>query len=283
MKVAGEVFVFVIDVVATTHHQVGGSLFGVVKVVGHHVPYVANLVFLSVVEVPHHKEVHVVAVEEVEEGVGFVLRHVGSGGGAVVVCGAEEAGVGGYHNVAVLFVALEQFLEPLGLAFAEGGVTAVEEYEEVLVPIQGTYLDAVGGGVEILLVVLLAVEVDVVVANHRKAGVLAGGGDVVVGAGAVGEAVENAVGALACLVGNVAVNHAEERHGVGVDLVQVGIEAGEIVVEVRVGAEEHAVVVGGVLNDVGAVLVVPSEPVGHAVFGVGSAGEEHTFYIQAVA
>ena len=123
------------------------------------------------VEVPHEEEADVVAAHEVEELVVFLFGQIGSGCGAVVVRSAEETGVGADHHVAVLVAVLKHFAQPLQLSPPVGGVAAVEEDEEVACSADGLHGDGVGGGVEILLEVLLAVEVDVVVAEGDEAGV----------------------------------------------------------------------------------------------------------------
>ncbi len=223
----------------------------------------------------HEEEADVVAAHEVDEFVVFLFGQVGGWGGAVVVRGAEEAGVGVDHHVAILVALLQELFEPVELPAAVGGVAAVEEDEEVFGTADGLHGDGVGGGVEILLEILLAVEVDVVVADGDEAGVG--------GLGQPEQAVELSERPRAALVGYVAIDDAEEAEGVGVFVAQELFHTADVALEVDVGADVDVVLVGCVGDDDGGVLVVPFEPLGHAVFGVGAAGEEHACHIEAVA
>ena len=179
------------------------------------------------------------------------------------------------HHVAVLVALLQELFEPVELPAAVGGVAAVEEDEEVFGTADGLHGDGVGGGVEILLEILLAVEVDVVIADGDEAGVG--------GLGQPEQAVELSERPRAALVGDVAIDDAEEAEGVGVFVAQELLHAADVALEVDVGADVDVVLVGGIGDDDGGVLVVPFEPLGHAVFGVGAAGEEHACHIEAVA
>ena len=128
---------------------------------------------------------------------------------------------------------------------------------------------------EVLLEVLLAVEVDVVVADGDEAGVG--------GRGQAEQAVELAEGAGTALICEVAVDDAEETGRVGVFVLQELADAVGVAFEVDVGADVDVVLVGGAVDDGGRVLVVPLEPLGYAVFGVGAGREEHARYVEAVA
>ena len=122
-------------------------------------------------EMAHEEKADMVAAHEVDEFVVFLFRQVGGGSGTVVVAGAEEAGVGADHYVAVVVAVLKHFTQPLQLPIPMSGIAAVEEDEEVFGSTNGLHSDGVGGCVEVLLEMLLAVEVDVVVANGDEAGV----------------------------------------------------------------------------------------------------------------
>ena len=128
---------------------------------------------------------------------------------------------------------------------------------------------------EVLLEVLLAVEVDVVVADGDEAGIC--------GRGQAEQAVELAEGSGTAFICEVAVDDAEETGRVGVFVLQELADAVGVAFEVDVGADVDVVLVGGAVDDGGGVLVVPFEPLGYAVFGVGAGGEEHARYVEAVA
>ena len=102
---------------------------------------------------------------------------------------------------------------------------------------------------EVLLVVLLAVEVDVMVADGDEAGVG--------GRGQAEQAVELAEGAGTALISEVAVDDAEESGRVGVFVLQELADAVGVAFEVDVGADVDVVLVGGAVDDGGRVLVVP--------------------------
>lgn len=95
--------------------------------------------------------------------------------------------------------------------------------------------------------------------------------------------VEQAVGLRSALVGEVAIDDTEQAVGVGILMLQESFYAAEVAFYVDVGADVDVVLVGGVGDDNGWMLVVPFEPLGHAVFGVGAAGEEHAGYVETVA
>ena len=61
------------------------------------------------------------------------------------------------------------------------------------------------------------------------------------------------------------------------------LNAVDVAFEVDVGADKDVVLVGGVGDDDGWMLVVPFEPLGYAVFGVGAGREEHARHIKTVA
>ena len=95
--------------------------------------------------------------------------------------------------------------------------------------------------------------------------------------------VEQAVGLRSALVGEVAIDDTEQAVGVGILMLQESFYAAEVAFYVDVGADVDVVLVGGVGDDNGWMLVIPFEPLGHAVFGVGAAGEEHAGYVETVA
>ena len=179
------------------------------------------------------------------------------------------------HYVAVFVAVLQHLAQPFKLSAPMGGIAAIEEDEEVFGAADGLHGDGVGGGVEILLVVLLAVEIDVVVAEGDETGVS--------GLGQPEEAVELAERPRAALVGYVAVDDTEEAEGVGVFVAQELLHAADVAFKMDIGAYVDVVLVGYIGNDHGRVLVVPFEPLCHAVFGVGAAGKEHARHIEAVA
>ena len=113
-----KIFVAVGDFVGATHHEVGGCVVRLVEVVGHDVGDPAKGVLLLVVEMTHEEEADVVGAHQVKKFVVLLLGQVGSGSGAVVVAGAEQAGVGGDHHVAVLVAVLQEVAKPLQLAAA---------------------------------------------------------------------------------------------------------------------------------------------------------------------
>ena len=197
-----KIFVAVGDFVGTTHYEVGGRVVRLVEVVGHDVGDPAKGVLLLVVEMTHEEEADVVGAHQVKKFVVLLLGQVGSGSSAVVVAGAEQAGVGVHHHVAVLVAVLQEVAEPLQLSASMGGVAAVEEDEEVFGTAHGLHGDGVGGGVEVLLEVLLTVEIDVVVADGDETGVRS--------RVATHQAVQLTEGAWAALVGDVAVDDAEK-------------------------------------------------------------------------
>lgn len=227
------------------------------------------------VEVTHEEKADAVVAHEVEEFVVFLFGQVGGRGGAVVIAGAEEAGVGIDHHVAVVVAVLQQFAQPLQLAAAMGGVATVEENKEVAGPADGLHGDGVGGGVEVLLEVLLAVEVDIVVADGDEAGVCGGSG--------VDEAVQLTEGASTAFVGKVAIDDGEEPLRVGSLGTKETLGAVGVAFEVDVGADVDGIVVGSVGKDDSGMVVVPFKPLGHTVFGVGATGEEHASHIETVA
>lgn len=263
------------DLIGAGDDEVGGGVFRFVEVVGHHVGHPAQGVLLFVVEMSYEEKAHLVAAHEVDQLVVLLLGQVGRRGGAVVIAGAEKASVGGHHHMAVFVAVLEQLAQPLQLAPSVGGVATVEEDEEVGGSAEGFHGDGIGGGVEILLVVLLAVEIDVVVADGGEAGVGRGRG--------AQQAVQLAEGPWARLVGYVAVHDAEEPCWVGPFGTEETLHAFGVAFQVDVGADVDVVAVGGIGYDGGGMLLVPGQPLGHAVFGVGAAGEEHAFDVEAVA
>ena len=265
-------FVAVGYFVGAGDHEVGGVF---VQVAGHDVWYIAQGVLFFVVEVSHEEEADLVLAHEVKQFVVLLFGQVGGGGGAVVVGGAEEAGVGGYHHVAVFVAVLQQLAQPLQLATAVGSVAAVEEDEEVFGTPHSLHGDGVGGGVEILLEVLLTVEIDVVVADGDETGVRS--------RVATHQAVQLTEGTGAAFVGYVAVDDAEEALGVGSFGTQKTLHAVGVALEVDVGTDVDAVLVGGTGDDGGGVLVVPFEPLGYTVLGMGAMGEEHAGDVEAVA
>ena len=97
------------------------------------------------------------------------------------------------------------------------------------------------------------------------------------------QTVEQTEGSRAAFVGDVAVDDAEEAVGVGVFVLQESADTVGGAFEVDVGADVDVVLVGGTGDDGGGVLVVPFEPLGYTVFGVGAAGKEHAGNVEAVA
>ena len=270
-----QVAVTVVYIVGEGNDKIGWCVVCFVQIVGHHIRHIAYNMLLLVVEMAHQEETYIVAFHQVEKLVVFLLGQIGGGGGAIVIAGSEEAGVGIDHHVAVVGAVLQHLLEPLELATTVGGVAAIEEDEKVAGSPYGLNRNGIGGRVEILLVVLLAVEIDVVIAYADKT--------------CVGcrrqmqQAVEQPEGSRTTLVGEVAIDDGEQSGGVSILGLQETLHPSHRIGKMDIGADIYIVVVGGTGDDGLAVKVVPFEPLGHAVLGVCAAGEKHALNIKAVA
>ena len=244
-----QVAVTVVYIVGKGNDKIGWCVVCFVQIVGHHIRHIAYNMLLLVVEMAHQEETYIVTLHQVEKLVVFLLGQIGGGGGAIVIAGSEEAGVGIDHHVAVVGAVLQHLLEPLELAAAVGGVAAIEEDEEVAGSPYGLNRNGIGGRME------------------RQ----------------MQQAVEQPEGSRATLVGEVAIDDGKKSGGVSILGLQETLHPSHRIGEMDIGADIYIVVVGGTGDEGLAVKVVPFEPLGHAVLGVCAAGEKHALNIKAVA
>ena len=191
--------------------------------------------------------------------------------------------MGAYHHIPVLATVTQHLLQPDQLPPAMGSVAAVEEHKQVLCPAHSLHRHRIGRGVKIFLIVLLAVEINIVVADDDKTGVLSRPGHVVIRPGQTQQAVHHTERGLPPHVGNVTAHNAEHCPGVGIlGIQEIHYPWGRIG-DVDVGSDIYSVLVRYARQHCSGVLFIPCQPLLHTVFGVGATGEKHTLHVQPVA
>ena len=179
----------------------------------------------------------------------------------------------------------ELFFKPVELTAAVCAISRIQEKEQILVSTACLHGDSVGGGMEILLEILGAVEIHVVVSNDKEARFVGDLSRFVV----TERIVCHPEASFSALVNHVAGMDGKYRVGIVSHdrnvLVQTVVSTlwqNAVTLRiVRVGTRIETVFIGNIFDDRHSVLGVPVEPVGHPFFGV-AAVDHHSQYVKTI-